>query len=166
MEYLDQEIIKCVEEIICKKLFSKFGLKSDCFLFDPTNFLTYIRNYKKNTIAQRGHNKKKQNESISEAILKLDEFVKIWLNTKPQWKDPKKVALKIDRDILKTKKLRAIIVFSIEKINNGLELTWEIDIAAQEEYLKNLGKSIIFSNRNEWSILEIVKTYRAQIKVE
>ncbi|TKJ24476.1 MAG: hypothetical protein CEE42_10600 [Promethearchaeota archaeon Loki_b31] len=318
MGYLDQETIRQVEEIICKKLYSEFGLKSDCFLFDPTNFFTYIREYKKNTIAQRGHNKKKRNdlrqvsmsllvtrdeynmpvmhetyegnvpdvthfkqvltlmerrfktiglelpkitlvfdkgnnskdaykfldskhihfvssirpsmniskpildvplsdyqelwtkkngrkvfgyrttttaylgkgkqntliatfdedtfalqeynldESIYKAILKLKEFIKVQLNTKPQWKDPKSVVTKIERDILKTKKLRSIIVISIERIHNGseLELTWRIDETAREEYLKNLGKSIIFSNRNEWSTLEIVKTYRAQIDVE
>jgi len=318
MGYLDQETIRCVEEIICKKLYSEFGLKSDCFLFDPTNFYTYIRNYKKTTIAQRGHNKKKRtdlrqvcmsllvtrdecnlplmhetyegnvpdvshfkqvltlierrfkaialdvseitivfdkgnnskdaykfldskriyfvssirpsmkvskpllevplskydelwtkrndrkvlgyratttvylgkgkqntlivtfdedtyalqehnlDESINKAILKLKEFIKTWLNSKPQWKDPEKVATKIKRDILKNKKLRAIIEYSIRKIKNDseLEITWRIDDAAREEYLKNLGKSIIFSNRNEWSTLEIVKTYRAQIDVE
>ena len=314
MGYLDQEIIRCIEEIICKKLFSEFGLKSDCFLFDPTNFFTYIREYKKNTIAQRGHNKKKRNdlrqvsmsllvtrdecnvpvmhetyegnvpdvshfkqvlvlmekrfkaiglelpeitlvfdkgnnskdaykfldskhihfvssirpsmiiskplldvplskyeelwtkkngrkvygyrttttayigkqntliatfdedtfalqehnldESINKAILKLKEFIKIQLNTKPQWKDPKEVATKIERDILKTKKLQAIIAYSIGKINNGLEITWKIDDVAREDYLKDLGKSIIFSSRNEWSMFEIVKTYRAQIDVE
>ena len=75
---------------------------------------------------------------------------------------------KIERDILKNKKLREIIIYSIKKINNGseLEITWEIAAAAREEYLKNFGKSLIFSNRNEWSTLEIVKTYRAQIDVE
>jgi len=318
MGYLDQENIRQVEEIVCKKLYSEFGLKSDCFLFDPTNFFTYIREYKKNTIAQRGHNKKKRNdlrqvslsllvtrdecnvpvmhetyegnvpdvthfkqvlalmerrfkaiglelhqvtlvfdkgnnskhaykfldsekihfvssirpsmniskplldvplseyeelwtkkngrkvfgyrttttvylgkgkqntliatfdedtfalqeynldESIAKAILKLEEFVKIQLNIKPQWKDPKKVVAKIERDILKTTKLRAIIVVSVGKKTNSseLELTWKIDDTAREEYLKNLGKSIIFSNRNGWSTLEIVKTYRAQIDVE
>jgi len=78
------------------------------------------------------------------------------------------LVVKIERDILKTKKLRSIIVISIEKIHNAseLELTWRIDEPAREGYLKNLGKSIIFSNRNEWSSLEIVKTYRAQIDVE
>jgi len=318
MGYLDQEIIRRVEEVICKKLYSEFGVKSNCFLFDPTNFFTYIREYKKNTIAQRGHNKKKRNdlrqvsmsllvtrdecnvplmhetyegnvpdvahfkqvldlmerrfkaiglefhcvtlvfdkgnnskdaygfldskhvhfvssirpsmkiskpildvplseyeelwtkkngrkvlgyrttttaylgngkqntliatfdddtfalqehnldENVAKAIQKLEEFVKIQLNSKPQWKDPKKVVAKIKRDILKTKKLRSIIVISVKKIRNGLELelTWEIDDIAREGYLKNLGKSIIFSNRNEWSTLEIVKTYRAQIDVE
>jgi len=318
MEYLNQEIIRCIEEKICKKLYSKFGVKSDCFLFDPTNFFTYIRDYKKNTIAQRGHNKKKRNElrqvcvsllvtrgdynlpllheayegnvpdvehfkqvlflmeqrfkaiglelpqvtlvfdkgnnsadaykfldsknihfvssirpsmniskplldvvlsqyeelwtkkngrkvfgyrttttaylgkgknntliatfdedtfilqkydldkKISHAILKLEDFMKNLLNTKPQWMDPKKVVVKINRDILKTKTLRAIIIVSINKKSNGveLEMSWNIDAAARETSMKNLGKSLIFSNRNEWSTLEIVKTYRDQIKVE
>ncbi len=124
---------------------------------------TLIATFDEDTFALQEHN---LDESIAKAIIKLDEFVKIQLNTKPQWKDPKKVMAKVDRDILKNKKLRAIIVISVEKINNGLELTWKIDDTAREEYLKNLGKSIIFSSRNEWSILEIVKTYRAQNKVE
>ncbi|KKK45182.1 hypothetical protein LCGC14_2052910 [marine sediment metagenome] len=316
MGYLDEETIKSVEEIICKQLFSKFGLKSDCFLFDPTNFFTYIRNYKKNTIAKRGRNKRKRNdlrqvclsllvtrdecnlplmhqtyegnvpdvmhfrqmlvlmerrfkaiglerpkitlvfdkgnnsedaykfldskrihfvssirpsmkiskpilsvslskyeelwtkkngrkvfgyrttttaylgkgkqntlivtfdedtfalqeynldESINKAILKLKEFIKVQLNTKLQWKDPKSVVTKIERDILKNKKLRAIITYSVRKISNGLEIMWKIDDTTREEYLKDLGKSIIFSSRNEWSTIEIVKTYRAQFKVE
>jgi transposase len=88
------------------------------------------------------------------------------LNTKQQWKDPKSVKTKIERDILKSKKLRAIITYSIRKISNGLEITWKIDDATRKEYLKPLGKSLIFSNRNEWSTLEIVKTYRAQNDVE
>jgi len=316
MGYLDRENIRCIEEIICKKFYSEFGLKSDCFLFDPTNFFTYIREYKKNTIAQRGHDKRKRNDlrqvsmsllvtrdecnvpvmheiyegnvpdvshfkqvlalmerrfkaigfelpeitlvfdkgnnsrdaykflelkqihfvssirpsmkvskpllkvslskyeelwtkkngrkvfgyrttttvylgkgkqntlivtfdedtfalqeqnldkSVNKAILKLKEFIKVQLNTKPQWKDPKKVATKIERDILKNKKLYAIITYSIEKINRGLKITWKIDDSARKEYLKSLGKSLIISNRNEWSALEIVKTYRAQIDVE
>ena len=318
MGYLDQEIIRCVETVICKKLYSEFGIKSDCFLFDPTNFFTYIREYKKNTIAQRGHNKKKRNElrqvcvsllvtrgdcnlpllhetyegnvpdaehfklvlflmerrfkaiglelsrvtlvfdkgnnsedaykfldsknihfvssirpsmniskplldaplsqyeelwtkkngrkvlgyrtitsaylgkgknnaliatfdedtfalqehdldkKISKAILKLEDFIKNQLNTKPQWMDPKKVGVKINRDILNTKKLRSIVVFSVNKKANGtgLEISWNVDATARETSTKNLGKSIIFSNRNEWSMLEIVKTYRDQIKVE
>ena len=314
MEYLDEEIIRCIEEKVCKKMYSEFGLKSDCFLFDPTNFFTYIREYKKNTIAQRGRNKRKRNdlrqvsmsllvtrdecnvplmhetyegnvpdvshfkqvlalmerrfkaiglelseitlvfdkgnnsedaykfldskrihfvssirpsmnvskplldmslseyeelwtkkngrkvfgyrtittaylgkqntliatfdedtfalqqynldESVNKALLKLKEFIKVQLNTKQQWKDPKSVMDKIERDILKNKKLRSIILISVGKISNGLEIAWKIDVTAREEYLKNLGKSIIFSSRNEWSILEIVKTYRAQIDVE
>jgi transposase len=316
MAYLDEEIIRCIEEKVCKKVYSGLGLKSDCFLFDPTNFFTYIREYKKNTIAQRGRNKRKRNDlrqvcmslmvtrdecnlplmhetyegnipdvthfkqvlvlmerrfkaiglelpevtlvfdkgnnsedaykfldskgihfvssirpsmkvskpllteplskyeelwtkengrkvfgyrtttsvylsngkqntlivtfdedtfalqeynldkSINKAVSKLEKFIKTQLNTKAQWKDPKKVVTKIERDILKTKKLRAIIGYSVGKISNGLKITWKIDDSAREVYVKPLGKSIIFSSRNEWSTLEIVKTYRAQNDVE
>ena len=316
MGYLDQEIIRCIEEKVCKKVYSELGLKSDCFLFDPTNFFTYIREYKKNTLAQRGHNKRKRNDlrqvsmsllvtrdecnlplmhetyegnipdvthfkqvlvlmerrfkaiglelpevtlvfdkgnnsedaykfldskrihfvssirpsmkvskplldvplsnyeelwtkengrkvfgyrtttsvylgkgkqntlivtfdedtfalqeynldkSINKAVSKLEGFIKTQLNSKAQWKDTKKVATKIERDILKNKKLRAIIAYSIGKVSTGLEITWKIDDASREECLKPLGKSLIFSNRNEWSTLEIVKTYRAQNDVE
>lgn len=316
MGYLDQEIIRCIEEKICKTVYSKFELKSNCFLFDPTNFFTYIREHKKNTLAQRGHNKRKRNDlrqvsmsllvtrdecniplmhetyegnipdvshfkqaltfmesrfkaiglelpkitlvfdkgnnskdaykfldskrihfissirpsmtvskavldeplsnyeelwtkengrkvfgyrtttntylgkgkqstliatfdedtfalqeynldkGTDKALLKLKKFIKTQLNTKQQWKDPKSVKTKIERDILKSKKLRAIVAYSIGKTSNELEITWEIDAAARKEYLKPLGKSLIFSNRNEWSTLEIVKTYRAQNDVE
>jgi transposase len=126
---------------------------------------TLIATFDEDTFALQEYN---IDESIAKAILKLDEFIKVQLNTKPQWKDPKSVVTKIERDILKNKKLRAIIVVSIGKKTNSseLELTWKIDDTAREEYLKDLGKSIIFSSRNKWSTLEIVKTYRAQIDVE
>lgn len=316
MGYLEQEVIRCIEAKVCKKVYSEFGLESDCFLFDPTNFFTYIREYKKNTLAQRGNNKKKRNDlrqvsmsllvtrdecnvplmhetyegnvpdvshfkhilahmerrfitiglefpkitlvfdkgnnsedaykfldtkgihfvssirpsmkvsksllkvplanyeelwtkengkkvlgyrttttvylgkgkqntlivtfdddtfalqefdldkKINKAILKLEEFIRDKLNTKPQWKDAEKVATKIERDILKSKKLRAIIPFSIGKTGNGLKISWKIDSVARDEYVRPLGKSFIFSSRNEWSTLDIVKTYRAQIDVE
>ena len=316
MGYLDREVIRCIEAKVCKKVYSEFGLESDCFLFDPTNFFTYIREYKKNTLAQRGNNKKKRNDlrqvsmsllvtrdecnvplmhetyegnvpdvshfkhilalmerrfsamglelpkitivfdkgnnsedaykfldtkgihfvssirpsmnvsktllkvplanydelwtkengkkvlgyrttttvylgkdkqntlivtfdedtfalqkhdldkKVDKAIVKLEEFMKNKLNSKPQWRDAKKVATKIERDILKNKKLRAIIPYSIGKAGDGLKITWKLDHGARDEYLKPLGKTLIFSSRNEWSTLDIVKTYRAQIDVE
>jgi len=316
MKYLEEEIIRNIEEKVCKEVYSNFGLASDCFLFDPTNFFTYIREYKKNTIAQRGNNKKKRKDmrqvsisllvtrdecnvplmhetykgnvpdvshfkqvlglierrfkiigfelpeitlvfdkgnnsedaykfldsksihfvssirpsmnvskpllkvplskyeelwtkengkkvlgyrtsttaylgkgkqntlivtydedtfalqehaldkKVAKAILELKEFIKDKLNAKPQWRDAKKVATKIERDILNTKKLQAIVAVSLLTEKNGLKITWKIDHAARDEFLKLLGKSIIFSSRNEWSALEIVRTYRAQIDVE
>ncbi|MHA1149413.1 MAG: IS1634 family transposase [Promethearchaeota archaeon] len=106
------------------------------------------------------------NKKIDKAIFKLEEFIKDKLNTKPQWKDAEKVATKIERDILKNKKLQAIIPYSIGNARNGLKISWKIDSVARDEYLRALGKSLIFSSRNEWSTLDIVKTYRAQIDVE
>jgi len=124
---------------------------------------TLIVTFDEDTFALQEYNLDK---SISKAVSKLEEFIKMQLNTKAQWKDPKKVETKIERDILKTRKLRSIIAYSIGKISTGLEITWKIDDSALKLYLKKLGKSLIFSNRNEWSTLEIVKTYRAQNDVE
>lgn len=316
MGYLDREVIRCIEAEVCKEVYSEFGIESDCFLFDPTNFFTYIREYKKNTLAQRENNKKKRNDlrqvsmsllvtrdecnvplmhetyegnvpdvshfkhvlalmerrfsaiglelpkitlvfdkgnnseeaykfldtkgihfvssirpsmnvskpllkvpladykelwtkkngrkvlgyrttttlylgkdkqntlivtfdedtfalqkhaldkKVDEVLLKLEQFMKNKLNTKPQWKDAKKVATKIERDILKNKKLRALVPYSIGKSEKGLKITWELDQGARDDYLRPLGKTLIFSNRNEWSTLDIVKTYRAQSAVE
>lgn len=62
MVYLDQDTIRKIEQDLCKVVLSTFDAMPDCFLFDPTNFFTYIREYKKNTIAQHGHNKKKRKD--------------------------------------------------------------------------------------------------------
>jgi len=77
MAYLDQETIRSIESKICKALVTRYKVDSDCFLFDPTNFFTYIREHEQNTIAQRGHNKKKRNElrQINASLLVTrDEF--------------------------------------------------------------------------------------------
>nr|MDO8115489.1 IS1634 family transposase [Candidatus Sigynarchaeota archaeon] len=320
MEHVDQENIQAIEEYIGKELVINFQVTSACFLFDPTNFFTYIRDYKKNTIAQRGYNKKKRtelrqictsllvtrdnytlpimhetyegnvpdathfklvlprieqrlksigielpkitlvfdkgnnsadiykfldskrihfvssvrpsmniskklldlplshyevlwtkengrkvfgyrsttsayigedkmnslivtfdedtyalqehhlDERIAKATTQLSVFIRDKLNTKAQWKDPKMVAAKIHRDILKTKELRSIVVvsFSPKTASSASELdcAWKIDDVAKQEHSKKLGKSLVFSNRNEWSTAEIVKAYRAQAEVE
>ena len=313
MGYLNEETINRIEELLCKKLYSDFGLRSDCFLFDPSNFFTYIKD-RKNTIAQRGYNKKKRNdlrqisvslmvtreecniplmhesyegnisdvvhfknilerierrfkliglelpeitlvfdkgnnsneafrfldskgihfvssirpslkaskpilevplsdyeelwtkkngnkvygyrttttaylgkpntlisvfdedsrelqkhrfdEKLNSVILKLNNFIESKLNSKPQWRDAEKVISKIRRDILNTRQLRSLINITITNGDKGLKLEWEINDEIYRKLINNFGKSLIFSNRNEWSSETIAKTYRAQIKIE
>jgi transposase len=314
MGYLDQDTIRKIEQLLAKTVFSTFNLDPDCFLFDPTNFYTFIREHDKNTIAQRGHNKKnrgnlrqvnlsmlvtrgappvpvmhetyegnvpdvshfkdvlatmnarlaaiginaakitlvfdKGNNSpdafkkldaddihfvtslkpstchelaeiplstfellwtkpnghkvlgyrttmtkymgkiasvvvtfdedtfklqdhaldkrVKKATTKLQAFIASQLNTKPQWKDATAVTKKITRDFLKPKELRAIIVPAITKRDGdaGLDVTWQIDDAALETRRDKLGKSYIMTNQNTWSTADIVRTYRAQHKIE
>jgi len=316
MVYLDQATIRKIEELLCKELIGRYKIQIDCLLFDPTNFFTYIRDYKKNTIARRGHNKKKRDDlrqinmsllvtrnecnlplmhetyegnipdvthfkdalvlmnerfkalgleiptitlvfdkgnnsedaykaldaqsihfvssvrpsmkkvkdliaiplseyellwtkednkkvlgyrtttdlylgkghentliatfdedtcalqehgldvNIAKATSALQDFNTTMLNTKPQWKDPKKVAEKINRDILTNADLRSLVVYSLDMIDDGLRLSWRIDDDARGEIVKELGKTFIFTNRNEWSMVDIVKTYRDQKGVE
>jgi transposase len=316
MDHLDQVNIRRIEELLCKEVVAKFNIKLDCFLFDPTNFFTYIRDHEKNTIARRGHNKKKRNdlrqinvslmvtrndcnvpvmhetyegnvpdvthfkdavqlmksrfnalglelptitlvfdkgnnseiaynllnakqmhfvssvrpsltkvkpllsvplseyellwkkengrkvsgyrvttdlylgkkhentlivtfdgdtyalqkynldERIAKATSALQAFATTTLNTKSQWKDPKKVAKKVNRDILASKELRSLVVYSLVANGDDLQLTWRIDDDARKMAMRELGKTIIFSDRNEWSLVDIVKTYRSQKGVE
>jgi len=314
MGYLDQETIRSIEQDICRVVLSKLDATPDCFLFDHTNFFTYIREHKKNTIAKAGHNKKKRydlrqvntsllvtrddcniplmhetydgnipdvshfkdaivlmerrfraigidplritlvfdkgnnsddaykfldgkgmhfvssvrpslteikpllaiplakfkvlwskeedndvlgyrtstdmylgkkntlvvtfdndtfelhefklDQAVAKAINELSAFSSKQLNSKPQWRDKGKVATKIDRDILTTKELKALIPYVIDETSSGLRLTWNIDDAAREEALKDAGKSFIFTNQNKWSTVDIVRTYRAQKGVE
>jgi transposase len=314
MGYLDQETIRSIEQDLCKAVLATFNAMPDCFLFDPTNFFTYIREHERNTIAQRGHNKKKRydlrqintsllvtrgdcnlpmmhetyagnipdvshfkdviplmeqrflaigvplpritlvydkgnnsddayrlldkkgihfvtsvrpslteiepllaiplsrykvlwskeegndvlgyrtstdmylgkkntlvvtfdndtfelhefnlDKTITKAINELSSFASKQLNKKPQWSDKDKVATKIDRDILATKKLKALIPYVIVETRSGLKLTWKVDETARTEALKDAGKSFIFTNQNKWSTFDIVKTYRAQKGVE
>ncbi len=314
MGYFDQETIRSIEQDICRVVLSKLDATPECFLFDPTNFFTYIREHKKNTIAKTGHNKKRRydlrqvntsllvtrddcniplmhetydgnipdvshfkdaivlierrfraigvelpritlvfdkgnnsddayqflddkgihfvssvrpslteikpllaiplakfkvlwskeadndvlgyrtstdmylgkkntlvvtfdddtyelhefrlDQAIAKAIDALSAFASNQLNSKPQWRDKGKVATKIDRDILATKELKALIPYVMEETSSGLRLSWKIDEVARAEALKDAGKSFIFTNQNKWSTVDIVKTYRAQKGVE
>ncbi len=128
---------------------------------------TLIATFDEDTYALQEHH---LDERIAKATAQLAEFITDKLNAKPQWKDSKKVAAKIHRDILNTKELRSIVVISLSlnpaSSASELEFAWIIDEAARHEYSKKLGKSLVFSNRNEWSTIEIVKAYRAQAGVE
>jgi transposase len=105
---------------------------------------------------------------VKKATMKLQAFIASQLNTKPQWKDVTAVTKKITRDFLKPKELRAIIVPSITKRDGdaGLDVTWQIDDDALETRRAKLGKSYIMTNQNAWSTVDIVRSYRAQHKIE
>jgi transposase len=105
-------------------------------------------------------------ERIAKATSALQAFATTTLNTKSQWKDPKKVAKKVNRDILASKELRSLVVYSLVANGDDLQLTWRIDDDARKMAMRELGKTIIFSDRNEWSLVDIVKTYRSQKGVE
>jgi transposase len=317
MGYLDQATIRQIEDHACKLLFSRGFIHSGCFLFDPTNFYTYIREHEKNIIAQRGNNKKKRNElrqvnmsllvtrddfnipvmhetyagniadpthfrevlklmvnrftsmgvdlpditvvfdkgnnsddayafmkkneiffissvrpsmigvkslidvplsdfevlwtkerkdsdvlgyrvttdlyhekgtqntlvvtydedtralqkhclqkKIDAALLGLEEFITTKLNSTNHWRSIDKIKTKINRDFLNTKQLKSIVDVSITLEGDGLDVEWDINEGAMEEECKVFGKSFIFSNRNDWSTRDIVKTYRDQRGVE
>ncbi len=100
----------------------------------------------------------------------LREFSIFKLNTKPQWRDPEKISKHIDTQILKQKDFKKIITVILEEtIQSALsyqELRWGLDAEQFTDHVKTFGKSIIFSNKVDWSTKDIVLGYRSQFKVE
>jgi len=100
----------------------------------------------------------------------LCEFSILKLNTKPQWRDPTKISKHIDTQILKQKDFKKIITVilesTIQSAINYQELRWGLDAKQFTDQVKSFGKSIIFSNKMDWSTKDIVLGYRSQFKVE
>ncbi len=62
MGYLDQNVIKNIENDICKTLFEK-GITPSILYLDESNWFTYSNNYdKESQLLKKGHNKKHRND--------------------------------------------------------------------------------------------------------
>jgi transposase len=59
---LDQDAITAIEDEIFKQIIEKYGISTDCLLFDNTNFFTYIDTSNTAKIPQRGHSKEKRTD--------------------------------------------------------------------------------------------------------
>jgi len=107
---------------------------------------------------------------ITKRFDQLKEFSIHNLNTKPQWRDPEKIVTHIDTQILKQKDFKKIIALILESIIKEAveyqELRWGLDQRNFKEKTNTYGKSIIFSNRTDWTTKEIVLGYRQLYKIE
>lgn len=100
----------------------------------------------------------------------LKEFSIHKLNAKPQWCDPKNILEHIDKQILKQKDFKKIIAIILEHIIQKAiqwqELRWGLEEKNFTEKINTFGKSIIFSNKRDWSTKDIVLAYRQLYKIE
>jgi transposase len=62
MTALDQESICAIEDEITKRIVDYYDIATDCFMFDNTNFFTYIDTSNPAIIPQRGHSKEKRTD--------------------------------------------------------------------------------------------------------
>jgi transposase len=59
---LDQSKLTVIEDKITKNIVEKYGIDTNCLLFDNTNFITYIDTSNPALIPQRGHSKEKRSD--------------------------------------------------------------------------------------------------------
>ncbi len=118
------------------------------------------------------HNKnlKLLNSHIAKRFNQLKEFTIKKLNTKPQWREPEKILKHIDTQILKQKDFKKIIEIILEIITHETieyqQLRWGLNSKSYIEKINSFGKSIIFSNKLDWSTKDIVLGYREQFIIE
>lgn len=107
---------------------------------------------------------------IAKRFDQLREFSIHKLNTKPQWCDPEGILKHVDTQILKHKEFKTIIPILLERVIKDAieyqELRWGLEEKTFTEKVHTYGKSIIFSNKRDWTTKDIVLAYRQLYKIE
>jgi len=104
-------------------------------------------------------------EKLQKKTQAIDHFLQTQLNVKPQWQDLDQVTEKITALIGKAP-WKQVITYNITKLKSQVAVTYQIDKTAQSAYEETLGRSILFTNRHDWSPEEVIWGYREQYEVE
>ena len=62
MAALDDEKIRMIEDELTKRVVERYDIDLDCFLFDNTNFFTYLSTANPSALAKRGNSKEKRTD--------------------------------------------------------------------------------------------------------
>jgi len=62
MHLLSEEAIHRFEDTFTQQIVEKYGLSTDCLIYDTTNFFTYIDSNSASKLAKRGHSKEKRSD--------------------------------------------------------------------------------------------------------
>jgi transposase len=103
-------------------------------------------------------------EKLEDKIAEINEFFKDRLNIK-KWRKKEAVDKKIKK-IIGRNPFKSIILFDIQGNDSKLSFKLVVDKQAQKEHTETLGRTILFTNRNDWSPESIIWGYREQYIVE
>ncbi|MHA1341738.1 MAG: IS1634 family transposase [Promethearchaeota archaeon] len=104
------------------------------------------------------------NEKLNEKLSNINEFVKNKLNAK-KWRDRSAVENKIKWMIGKAP-FKSIIEFKLTGSYGNLKLKVKVNEREKGKYEETLGKTILFTNRLDWTPESIIWGYRKQYIVE
>lgn len=77
MDLISKEAIRTIQDRLVERIRNKFRIETEVFLYDTTNFFTYISTHNdRNNVAQRGHQKQKRNDlrQVNLALLTTKDF--------------------------------------------------------------------------------------------
>jgi len=104
------------------------------------------------------------NEKLTEKISDIKKYFSTKLNIK-KWRDKEAVEEKI-RSMIGRNPFRSIIKGIVTGSYGNVAIKIEIDEREKMKHLQTLGKSILFTNRIEWTLESIIWGYREQYIVE
>ena len=103
-------------------------------------------------------------EKVMEKVKEIKEFFDERLNVK-KWRDIDAVKDKLKK-LIGRNPLKSIINFEVSGTYGNVAFNIEIDEIEKENHIETLGKSILFTNKLEWSPESIIWGYREQYIVE
>ena len=104
------------------------------------------------------------NEKLSEKTSNINKYFKTRLNVK-KWRDKEAVKKKI-KTMIGRNPFKSIIKFKVSGNYGNITIKIEINDTEKIKHIETLGKSVLFTNRRDWSPESIIWGYREQYIVE
>jgi len=103
-------------------------------------------------------------EKLEKKILEIKEYFKDRLNVK-MWSKKKAVEEKL-KSLVGKRPLADVIITKVRGTDGNMTLTVSIDEKARKAHEATLGRTILFTNREEWTPEAVIWSYREQYIVE
>ncbi len=103
-------------------------------------------------------------EKLEKKILEIKEYFKDRLNVK-MWSKKKAVEEKL-KSLVGKRPLADVIITEVRGTDENMTLTVSIDEKARKAHEATLGRTILFTNREEWTPEAVIWGYREQYIVE
>lgn len=138
----------------------RVGYRSQPFTFHGVNgklYMTYDRRFKKRSLVIFAR-------KLIQKRLLLQEFIQTRLN-QHKWKEKENVEKKL-ATLIGGNPFRDIFDFSVEGEYDDLNVTLNERWQAKARYCRQMGKSVIFTNRDTWSAKSVIQVYRDKYGIE
>ena len=103
-------------------------------------------------------------QQLERKVLEIEEFFKDRLNVK-MWSKKDAVEKKL-KALIGKRPFADVIVAELQGMDGSMTLTVSIDESARKTHEETLGRTILFTNREEWSPEAVIWGYREQYTVE
>src|SRR5271157_1173150 len=107
----------------------------------------------------------KFNADMARRQADVEKFIAESLNVK-KWRDPKAVATKVRGILGKKQPWKAVLTFQVSGEPGVLTVSVAVDTAAKVAHEETLGRSVLFTNQEEWAPKDVIWGYREQYIIE